>query len=384
MPLNAQIIQEAAEWFVEFSSEEPDSAARRRFTAWLRASPEHLRAYLEMLPIWEDVGSPCSETPEPESLIAAARASNNIVPLSEESDTQAVGLPLFRRTRWVAVVGVAASLIAAVAAIFFWLRLGVAPTYVTGIGEQHSVALADGSVIDLNACSSVRVRYSPAKREIELLRGQALFRVAKDRTRPFEVLSGQTRVLATGTQFDVYRRTSGTTVTVLEGSVAVSRDSKTALPEIPAVGTDVDSRTPKAPVSTSNRQQGVQVKAVSPSAGSVAAPHADDSTPLMLLAGEQVTVSPRRTSLPTHANIMAATAWTQRQLVFDETPLPQVAEDFNRYNTRQLVIQSSRLDQFLVSGVFSSTDPGSLLRFLSAQPGVRIGKVDDKILVIVD
>ena len=51
--------------------------------------------------------------------------------------------------------------------------------------------------------------------------GQALFTVAKDPRRPFVVSADHTRVRAVGTQFDVQKRTSGTTVTVLEGRVAI-------------------------------------------------------------------------------------------------------------------------------------------------------------------
>ena len=56
---------------------------------------------------------------------------------------------------------------------------------------------------------------------VELVEGQALFRVAKDHARPFVVQTAGIRVRAVGTQFDVYRKASGTQVTVVEGRVAV-------------------------------------------------------------------------------------------------------------------------------------------------------------------
>jgi transmembrane sensor len=49
-----------------------------------------------------------------------------------------------------------------------------------------------------------------------------------------------------------------------------------------------------------------------------------------------------------------------------------VAEEFNRYNERQLIIQDPALYDFHVSGVFSSTDPASLVRFLRERPGVKV------------
>ncbi len=82
-------------------------------------------------------------------------------------------------------------------------------TYATGIGEQRSIVLADGSTVDLNSRSKIRIRFSSERRGVELIEGQALFKVAKDHARPFVVDSDGTRVRAVGTQFDVYRKRRG-------------------------------------------------------------------------------------------------------------------------------------------------------------------------------
>src|SRR5579863_191122 len=52
--LNAQISEEAAEWLVEFRTGDIDAAGRRQFDAWVRSSPEHLRAFLEVAAIWNE------------------------------------------------------------------------------------------------------------------------------------------------------------------------------------------------------------------------------------------------------------------------------------------------------------------------------------------
>jgi transmembrane sensor len=89
-------------------------------------------------------------------------------------------------------------------------------------------------------------------------------------------------------------------------------------------------------------------------------------------AGEQVTVLPKLMLPPIHVDAAAATAWSHRELVFDSAPLRQVVRSFNRYNARQIVIEDPALENFRVIGVFSSTDPSSLIRFLSAQPGISV------------
>src|SRR5260221_5540279 len=95
------------------------------------------------------------------------------------------------------------------------------PSYSTDVGERRSLTLDDGSTVDLNARSKVRIEFSKAERRVDLIEGQALFQVAKNMDRPFIVKSGEATVRAVGTQFDVDRKATGTTVTVLEGRVVV-------------------------------------------------------------------------------------------------------------------------------------------------------------------
>jgi transmembrane sensor len=79
------------------------------------------------------------------------------------------------------------------------------------------------------------------------------------------------------------------------------------------------------------------------------------------------------------ADVAAATAWTQRRLIFESTPLSAVVEEFNRYNTRRLVIADPKLSSFHVSGVFSSTDPALLVQFLQMQAEIAVRETDHEI-----
>jgi transmembrane sensor len=356
-PLNAQILAEAADWLIEFSAGDVDAVARRKFDSWLRASPEHVRAYLEILPVWED-GARRSEAsdPGPEALIALARGADNVLPWepnaaqSGELNPPNTGKSQLRRR------AVVAALVSGVLLVGggVWFGFGGYPTYSTQVGEQRSIELADGSVIELNARSRVRVRFSKLERDVDLLKGQALFRVAKNASRPFIVASGGTRVRAVGTEFDVDRRMTGTTVTVLEGRVEVVRDGSADEPQR-AFETVLHS-TSEAP----------------------------ETGAVFLASGEQVTATAKALSNPTHTNVSATTAWRQRRLVFDASTLADVVEAFNRYNTHVIVIRDPSLDRFPISAAFSSTDPGSLLRFLRAQPGIRVIEAGDETEILSD
>jgi len=94
--------------------------------------------------------------------------------------------------------------------------------YATKIGEQRSIRLADGSKVMLDTDTALTVTFAKNARRISLARGQAYFTVAHDAARPFTVDAGGTRVLATGTQFDVHRSGDRIDVTLVEGRVRIS------------------------------------------------------------------------------------------------------------------------------------------------------------------
>src|SRR5882762_9696938 len=84
--LNAQILEEAADWLVEFSAEDVDAGARQKLDTWLRTSPEHVRAYLELVPIWEEGARPPPHPDAgPDALIALARSADNLTPLTPKA-----------------------------------------------------------------------------------------------------------------------------------------------------------------------------------------------------------------------------------------------------------------------------------------------------------
>lgn len=380
--LNNQIYQEASQWFVECRADDLDDKTRHAFDNWLRKSPEHMKAYLELSAIWNEGplldphGKFDQETlvtqaiSDRDNVIEWSSARNDLDLLAAGTATTPVPEPAtastlaptnhaqrrFSRRR---VVAVAASLMLAVGAALFYVRTLQAPTYATAIGEQRSLALVDGSTVELNSRSKIVVRYTPQGRNVELLQGQALFRVAKDAGRPFIVKTGATLVRAVGTEFDVYQKRGGTVVTVVEGRVAILTGHALTEPGAVPVATDGSHQANLEFPSVPKGQLGN----------------------ILVAAGEQLTVTPKLVRIAEHPNIANATAWTQRQLVFESASLADVADEFNRYNDRQLIVADPRLETFHVSGVFSSTDPASLIRFLRARPELKIVETESQIRI---
>lgn len=346
--LSPQVLSAASRWFVEFNEAEVAVSQREAFIEWLRASPEHVQAYVQISAHWEEgrtLGRRESLTVE--QLIALGQDDANALLLDREygsmfspnSEKQSASVSV-SQARPYKFFAMAASILVLIGASWLYERRNL---YETGTGEQRSIKLEDGSTIDLNSRSRVRVSFNQGARDIELLEGQALFDVAKDKSRPFLVHSGKTHVRALGTRFDMYRRTAGTIVTVVEGRVAVTTESTKKLLS------DLRPDSESAAVTT----------AVAP------ATHASTMA-VELSAGEQAMVTQVAIKKRLAVDVGAATAWTQKQVVFRDAPLAEVVEEFNRYNTRQIVIADPDIKLIRISGAFSSTDPTSLLRALDA------------------
>jgi transmembrane sensor len=354
--LNLQIYQEACGWLVEFRSGEPGWPARQEFDLWLRKSPEHVAAYLEAAALWEE--GPALDprrTWDADALIANAMAEpDNVTQMGLRSKIDAVtGPDSGRRLRTGTMFALAALLLCAIGgAIATWMSGDTRVS--TGVGEQRSLVLDDGSTVSLDSRSSILVSFTREQRRVNLVSGQALFHVAGDPARPFIVNAGATRVQAIGTEFDVYRKPSATVVTVMEGRVAVSQ------------GTE-DANTPAGRPIGYVQPHPHEVVALAPRGA-----ERGTSKPILLSAGEQVTVAPHGVEKTPAPNLAGATAWTQRKLVFESAPIAAVAEEFNRYNVRPLVVENAAAFDFHISGAFSSTDPAPLVRFLRNRPDVTV------------
>ncbi|MDB6092417.1 MAG: hypothetical protein JWN85_5201 [Gammaproteobacteria bacterium] len=386
---NTQIYEEACAWFVECRSGDLDAAARAEFDRWLRKSPEHLSAYVEIAAIWNEgpLLDPTNKWDIDTLILQAAQDLDNVVALPGAVPPNALvreaafevpshGAAAHRWTKKWRLSAIAASIavLGAIAGTVIWERLQV-PTYATALGEQRSIELADGSTVELNSRSKIKVRYSEGERDVELLEGQALFHVAENHARPFVVIAEGTRVRAVGTQFDVYKKRTGTLVTVVEGRVAIF-----TAPVTPAPGTLFSNPSP-AQTPASKAVEGAVSAAAAKPVGATSDVTGGGTGTIYLSAGEQLTVSAQTSQMTEHPNIAGATAWRQRQIVFESASLTDVAEEFNRYNERQLIIEDTGLYDFHISGVFSSTDPDSLIRFLRERPGVQVTETSSEIRI---
>src|SRR5690606_36148485 len=81
--VNPQVREAAVRWLITFSEGEVDAAGRAAFNAWLRTSPEHVRAYLRVSAFWIEAGRINSGRKRSvDQIVEQALADSNIVQLA--------------------------------------------------------------------------------------------------------------------------------------------------------------------------------------------------------------------------------------------------------------------------------------------------------------
>ena len=335
----------AAAYVLREQSGQTGAEDRQRLTEWVEASPEHLKAY------------------EAARRICAVVARNAAHPdiLAMRSAALSVQPPQRASRRLLAAAGLAAT---AVGLGYLMLvqsqnsarapaRVAMVPTvpakettvspnraiYRTQRGERSSVALPDGSAILLDTDSAIEVAYTEAERGVRLVRGQALFEVAKHQSLPFRVHAGSRIVTAVGTKFDVRLCGSPDAPTVrvalLEGAVNVTNANRTSLETTSMVAGEVLQAPPSAPM---------RVRSGDPE---------------------------------------VLTSWRTGVLVFNDRPLGEAVEEMNRYTAHPIVLADASSRDLRVSGVFNTSDPEHFAETIAETFSLSLDRHQDGVVKLI-
>jgi transmembrane sensor len=330
-PVTDALEEEAAAWVVALHHPDQSSEPTERkaqAVRWIQQSAAHVAAFMHADDTYCRLERLDSEHRiDVEELVRRHHASSVDLVRAVEGT----------RHRFRLRPALAASFALAASVALVWIVYTGAHTISTSIGEQRVVQLPDGSTMEMNTNSQVKVDFSPNARRVWMKRGEALFSVEHDPARPFFVITPSATVRAIGTQFDVYDRTDqSTTVTVIEGTVRLAAE--------PQADTSVRSEVPvnsqTAPVDKSNGDA------------------------ISLTAGQQAVIENKRISKSNDANAPDVIAWKDRLLVFHAKALADVAAEFNRYNTRKIVIRDDVIGSRPMSGTYSIDRPQILVMYL--------------------
>ena len=225
---------------------------------------------------------------------------------------------LVRKPIWRYATG-ATALAFAIAVSAMWFFPTPKPvTYSTAVGQRQIVPLADGSRIALDSSSSVTITQLSGKvRNMVLNRGRAHFDVAHDPSRPFRVSVGNRVVIAVGTAFNIEKLEAKILVTLTQGRVNVESEG---------------------------------------TAGSA------PNNAVLLNPGQELVLSQAGPQAIRQIDPLAANAWERGQIVLNDEPLDEAAEQLNRYLTTPLLVDPA-IAKMKISGVFNV---GKLNSFVGA------------------
>lgn len=311
--------QAAARWFARRRSGAMTAPETRELEAWLNADPVHRAAYEDLACLWAGAEAARNDPEVMQMREAAARAQ------------------LHRRWRLSALA--AACLLAVVsvgAGVANWMTAGgdASPALVeagehqefkTSVGQTATVTLVDGSVVTLDTDTVLRTRNTWNRRYVELERGRAFFRVAKNPIRPFIVLANGKTVTALGTSFEVLVDRDRFEVTLVTGRVRVEQPQPPRLDE------------PSGKMHTAVLQPGAKLVG-------------DDHRHWRL----------------TKVNVANETSWVEGLLRFRNEPLGEVAEELNRYSRKKVIIPDPVVAARPIQGAFAAGDVDEFVRAVEA------------------
>ncbi len=319
--------QAAADWLVR-RDRGLTAAEQDGFLHWLAVDPRHGEWFALHRSVVGDFSALAQWRPEH----------------SEEPNPDLLAAPR-RRIHWLAPASLAAAA-AITVALVWWRATPSTPTAapVAANTELKRLILEDGSSVELNHGAFVTTEFSATERRAILVRGEALFTVAKNPSRPFIVRAGGVDVRAVGTAFSVRLEAAAVEVLVTEGRVGVERIDPNALQRL-------------------------------------------EDKPLHLDAGHRATVSLTSTEPP---QIVAVTSqaiaqhlnWQPTLLDFSSAPLSAAVAEFNRRNRVQFILADAELAAMPIVASIRSDNVEGFVKFLAAAPRVQVERRSKNEIVV--
>lgn len=347
---------EAGRWLLRLLDLEPDPddpysdpvVCHEAFLDWLATSPQHVQVFLETFETYRRLGQidPSRQISIPALLRQAADGTLRVRGGADRQARPGIGsrgFGQFYRSSRMAKWAVAAA--AAVIVLYlgggwplFGLRSATATPliYSTAVGERKTVALSDGTVLTLNTASRVEVMIDRRHRSVRLLQGEVLLAVHHEWVRPFEVIAEDVKVQDLGTQFDVYRRSTDVRVTVLEGHVRVLSDRNSTPQDQSRLTVGTLGAGEQADISTESKAPAITIRTL------------------------------------TAAQAREAIGWKEGKMYFHSQLLREVVDEFNRYNTRHLVITDPQIATLRLGGAFATPDIDHLIEVLHETWGIEV------------
>jgi transmembrane sensor len=318
-------------WFARIQSGKIDAREDQIFTEWLHSDAGN-EIRLENCDLAWGLTRELAERP------AVARLIEEAVRETSVRGTAKPAVIEWRRgpIRWAAA---AAAVVAVLVGGLLWMSMAnrvSTADYATQVGEQRVVRLEDGSTITLNTATHLQVRFSRKRRDVELIKGEALFAVHPDVNRPFVVLALGGVTTAVGTEFAVELRPGSTDVTVLEGTVTVA--PLVPIPNKQSVRITVGQAVTYDATGASGEVRGVN--------------------------GERIR------------------AWQSSRILFSNQRLADAIAEYNRYSATPIVLEAPDLADRRVDGLFRVGEQEAFVHALERALPLRDRRTGDSVTLI--
>lgn len=332
---------EAAAWIARLDRGELSEKERAAIREWIGRSPEHYAQISRLAGTWSDLDG-LADIP------GEADAHTPVRKVHQSSQSTIWLTPA--RAMVFAVLS-----IAVVTGILFnnsdnYRTVPVQgpswqASYLTAIGKQQTAVLQDGSRVQLNTDTIIDIDFDDRQRKVRLVRGEALFEILHDQSRPFLVYVGTNVIRAIGTAFVVKLTEDEVEVTIKEGRV-----------ELKSLKDNTQSRSKKELIIAS----------------------------AVIDAGQTVKLNKEIQTLQEIATeeIDRKLAWRDGLIIFSGEPLGHVVEEISRYTSIKFVITDPELSTLRIGGRFKIGEADAMLEVLETGFGVNINRVSNDLVYL--
>ncbi|RZD22102.1 FecR domain-containing protein [Pseudoalteromonas sp. MEBiC 03485] len=305
--MNDHVYQEAASWIDVLADRKLDDLQKRRFIKWLNTSPQNRQTFESMLATWQD----------PDIENAFKRLNTKRIK------------PKFYFS--VMAASFCCALVMTLALYFYQSEQQEESYVLTAKHQSANYKLSDGSQLELQTSSEIKVDYSSSRRGLLLKDGQAYFSVAKDKSRPFIVSTDFGDIKAVGTQFNIDTNQFFAELTVYEGIVEVKNNST--------------------------------------------------GRHTLVKTGERVRIKAEITSEISKVDLTNFVDWRSGWIEISDQNLAYLVEHLNRYSKKKIVLKTTQLMDQKVAGRFRLDDTDQVVDMLSQMYSLNIVENNDYLIL---
>ncbi|HEY5236928.1 MAG TPA: FecR domain-containing protein [Rhizomicrobium sp.] len=206
-------------------------------------------------------------------------------------------------------------------------------TYSTSVGGHRTLTLGDGSQIELDTDTVVRV--AADQRKVILDNGQAYFQVKHNATHPFVVTVGNHHVTDLGTKFIIRERRDNLEVALVEGLARFDDET------------------------------GGKKRVLTLAPGDTVRATADSLLVSRKSAGD----------------LTNELGWRRGVLVFNQASLADVADEVNRYNQKKLIVADAMAARVNIGGTFRTNDVQAIANAARESFGLHVVDRGNEIVI---